>query len=84
MYFIQIFKNEWNELYRIIVSKFPKKCVFSSSAVTWQQDIHAGLVLHSVQRRDRDSRVPNLYNCSNIEGKETGGHASDVHFAAIF
>jgi hypothetical protein len=82
MYFIQIFKNEWNELYRIIVSKFPKKCVSTSIAITWLQDKDA--VLLSVQRRNRDGWVPNLYNCSDIEGKEKGGHASDVHCAAIF
>lgn len=80
IYFIQIFKNEWNELYR--VSKFPQKCVFTSTAIPWLQDID--LVLLSVQRRERDGRVPDLYNCSNIEGKEKGGHASDVHCAAIF
>jgi hypothetical protein len=92
MYVIQILKNEWNEVYRIIVSTFPKKCILTNTAITWFHDIdlvllsvqRIDLVLLSVQRRDRNRRVPNLCNCPNIEGKEKGGHASDVHCAAIF
>jgi hypothetical protein len=74
--------KEWNELYRITVSKCPKKFVFTSTTITWLRGVD--LVLLSVQRRGRDGRVPNLYNCSNTEGKEKRSHASDVHCAAIF
>jgi hypothetical protein len=58
-----------------------QRTYISNVAVTWLQDV--GLGLSSIQRRHRDIWVPDLYDCSNIEGKEKGGHASDVHCAAI-
>jgi hypothetical protein len=42
------------------------------------------LVLLPLQNGYRHGRIPKLYNCSNVDGKENSGHASDVHCAAIF